>query len=273
MDGGFTQQVCFCRIHGTIMSQTLPRQVAPLPQLESPHPPHIKYDRSRVLQNQIKGAFNNIGAESIEDLTNRFSRVGHHDINSNSQHKHLKKGNKDLCSYRQYDTVDQDIHMNTMDLAYINNTSVNHAHFPTDFSENNIRDPFTNDSFYQSSQDNYYDPVHCGENEVSHLILPEGMFVRPKEDFRHLSSNNVYTANTRSPNNHKKDRRAGHRKSKARREESQDGAIDELYMAINHPVSPNSRSAPTSPAQNCTKPRRRRRENHSHRPNFKKVFL
>ena len=145
------EKICFCRVHGTFVSQTLPRQTSQLIKPESPMPTRQNYDeRNHVIQNSNRGAFNNLESESIEDLTNKFNRITQHDdhdLNLTTQSiKTVTTDNPELCSYRHYDTVDQDIHINDLEPIYANNTQIN-SPFHTDFSgPNTSKDVFTSPS-------------------------------------------------------------------------------------------------------------------------------
>ena len=77
METGYRQNICFCRIHGTVLSQTLPRKMQHDSTLVSSPQSHAHFQREGVLQNVVKGAFNTAHAESIEDLTNKFNGIAH----------------------------------------------------------------------------------------------------------------------------------------------------------------------------------------------------
>ena len=265
MDEGFTQKVCFCRVHGTFLSQTLPRQTTHHLKNDSPFPVRQTYERNQVIQNTIKGAFNNLGSESIEDLTNKFGRISHQDPNLTRQSVKSIIEHPEFCSYMHYDTVDQDIDINAIDPAYINNSTIN-TPFQSEYSGMNTTQAFPSPSFFQHSQENYYDPVNCVEGDVSRHVMPEGLYVRPNQNYCQLSTDTVPDIDNRS-SNVKKDRhsKSKDRKLRKRRDVHHDVSFDEFYMGFSPPASSNSRSAPTSPAQNRSKPRRHRRENHSYK--------
>lgn len=267
MDEGFTQKVCFCRVHGTFLSQTLPRQTTHHLKNDSPLPPRQNYERNQVIQNTIKGAFNNLGSESIEDLTNKFTRISHHDQNPNLTRQSVKSiiEHPEFCSYMHYDTVDQDIDINAIDPTYINNSIINPP-FHTEYSGMTTTQPFASPSFFQHSQENYYDPVNCVDGDVPRLVMPEGLYVRPDQKYCQISTDTVPDIDNQN-SNVKKDRhsKSKDRKPRKRRDVHHDVSLDEFYMGFCPPASSNSRSAPTSPAQNRSNPRRHRRENHSYK--------
>ena len=269
---GYTEKVCFCRVHGNIISQTLPRQVSHHDKSDSSLESQINFQRSRVLQNAIKGAFNTQSSESIEDLTNRFDGIAQQDPNLTSQVSEGRTQHPELCSYKHYDTVDHDVHINTIASTYIDNDPIN-VTSQNEYSEFGARKASHSPSYYQCCQENYYDPVHC-DDHLSQLVMPNGSYIHQNQNFQQLSSTHIFAIDTRS-NHLQKDRRSKskERKSKGRREGNKDIVHDEQYIASYHHTSSNSRSAPSSPAQNSSKSRRRRREYHSHKPNLKKVTI
>ena len=66
-EGRYRQSFCYCRVHGTILSQTLPRQLHNTSLEEGTFP--TKHED--VIRNAITGSSNNISGESIEDLTKK----------------------------------------------------------------------------------------------------------------------------------------------------------------------------------------------------------
>ena len=282
MEEGYTQKICFCRVHGTFVSQTLPRQTSPHIKPQSPMPHRQNLDeRNRVLQNSNRGAFNNLESESIEDLTNKFNRITQHDdhdLNLTTQSiKTVTTDNPELCSYRHYDTVDQDIHINNLEPIYANNTQIN-SPFHTDFSGTNTsKDVFTSPSFFNYSDGNYYDPVNFISNEVPQMVMEEGIYVRTNQHFTQtLPSNYIPPGDIRSITNKKSYTHRSKSKDKKyrRRKDLQHGkTIDETSRNENNPTESylSSHSAPTSPAQKSSKSRRHHRENSSHKSNQKKV--
>ena len=273
MEQGYTQQVCFCRVHGSIISQTLPRQT---PQHDKAAKKSIlvpNHGRNRVIHNSIKGAFNNLDVNgSVEDLTHKFDRITYQEFDPNLTIPSSKESPDVLnnCTYRQYETVDQDIHINTMEPTYIN-APMNSAEYLQIGPTKNTIAP----AFYQSpSKENYYDPVHCGDGELVHMMLPDGLYIRPDA----IPSNTRSLKSSRSPRHRKKDSRSRskEKKTKSRKDIAyeQIGFEGGFLMPNDFPVYANSLSAPTSPAQNNSKPRNRRKKgNPSYNPNYKKVPL
>ena len=273
MEQGYTQQVCFCRVHGSIISQTLPRQTPHNDKTTKKSTLVPNHGRNRVIHNSIKGAFNNLDVNgSVEDLTNKFDRITYQEFDPNLTIPCLK-GSSDLsndCTYRQYDTVDQDIHINTLEPTYIN-APVNNVEYPQISRNENV----ITTAFYQSpSKENYYDPVNCGDGELVHMMLPDGLYIRPDT----IPSNTRSLKGSRSPRRRKKDSRSRskEKKSKPRKDIAyeQIGFEGGFLMPNDSPVYANSLSAPTSPAQNISKPRNRHRKgNNSYNSSYKKVAL
>ena len=273
MEQGYTQQVCFCRVHGSIISQTLPRQT---PQHDKAAKKPIlvpNHGRNRVIHNSIKGAFNNLDVNgSVEDLTHKFDRITYQEYDPNLTIPSSKESPdvSNNCTYRQYDTVDQDIHINTLEPTYIN-APVKNVEYPQIGPTENTIAPV----FYQSpSKENYYDPVNYGDGELVHMMLPDGLYIRPDA----IPSNTRSLKSSRSPRHRKKDTRSRskEKKTKSRKDIAYEhiGLEGGFLMPNDFPVYANSLSAPTSPAQNNYKPRNRRKKgNHSYNPNYKKVTL
>ena len=283
MEEGYTQKICFCRVHGTFVSQTLPRQTSQQIKPESPMPVRQNYDqRKRVIQNSNRGAFNNLESESIEDLTNKFNRITHHDcdqeLNLTSQSiKTMTTDDPELCSYRHYDTVDQDIHINPLEPIYVNNTPINNQ-FHSEFSStNNPKEVFTSPSFLNYSDQNYYDPVSFVSNEFPQMVMEEGVYVRSNQHFTQtLPLDNIRSEdicrviNNKSTSNTSKSK---DRKSRRRKDVPQGAGNEEALKdssEINQSYS-SSHSAPTSPAQKASKSRRHHRDTSSHKSHHRKV--
>lgn len=284
MEEGYTQKICFCRVHGTFVSQTLPRQTSQLIKPESPMPTRQNYDeRNHVIQNSNRGAFNNLESESIEDLTNKFNRITHHDdgqeLNLTTQSiKTVTNDNPELCSYRQYDTVDQDIHINPIEPIYANNTPINNQ-FHSEFSGiNNSKETFTSPSFFNYSDENYYDPVSFVSNEFPQMVMEEGIYVRPNQNFTQtLPLNMVRSEDNRNAANKKSHCHRSKSKEKRfrRRKDYQQGTNAEEAFRDSNQLNQSyssSHSAPTSPALKVSKSRRHHRESIPQKSNLKKVF-
>ena len=283
MEEGYTQKICFCRVHGTFVSQTLPRQTSQQSKPESPMPVRQNYgERKRVIQNSNRGAFNNLESESIEDLTNKFNRITHHDcdqeLNLTTQSiKTITTDDPELCSYRHYDTVDQDIHINPLEPIYVNNSPINNQ-FHSEFAKaNNPKEIFTSPSFLNYSDQNYYDPVSFVSNEFPQMAMEEGVYLRSNQHFTQTlpldtirSEDICRVANNKSTSYHSKSK---DRKSR-RRKDTPQGAVTEEALRdsseINQSYS-SSHSAPTSPAQKASKSRRHHRDTSSHKSHHRKV--
>ena len=115
---------------------------------------------------------------------------------------------------------------------------------------------------------------HCGDGELVHMMLPDGLYIRPDT----IPSNTRSLKGSRSPRRRKKDSRSRskEKKSKPRKDIAyeQIGFEGGFLMPNDSPVYANSLSAPTSPAQNISKPRNRHRKgNTSYNSSYKKVSL
>ena len=269
---GYRQNVCFCRVHGTVLSQTLPRKTQHDNTLVSSPELHAHFQRKGVMQNVVKGAFNTANAESIEDLTNRFNGIAHlvQDAELVSQ---AEQTSGEFPSYKTYDMVAHDVNVNGVCLEYARN-AIDGGPVPQECSHVSYQKGLISPSYYNFCQENYYEPVSREEQLATPIrsnrtYIPQADAFRPHpkppNDFGAIETRNnvVQKSSQIVPLSIDQRSRRRHNKHPYVRLDQQDCST--------HHASENTRSAPSSPAQTTSRPRRRRRHHHSYRQTERRV--